>query len=46
MRQTDTAAWERMADWAESDAPLSDDSSPALTGERAREAGHRFLQGR
>ena len=27
-----------MADWAESQAPLTDDSSPTLTGEPARQA--------
>ncbi|WP_252909493.1 hypothetical protein [Cutibacterium avidum] len=30
--------WDQMADWAESQAPLTDDSSPTLTGEPARQA--------
>lgn len=41
-----TPDWDQMADWAESANPLTDDSTPILTGEQATAAGRRFLRGR
>jgi hypothetical protein len=38
--------WDRMADWAESDVPLADDSSQTVTGAEAEEIGRQFLRGR
>ncbi len=46
MTDPTTPDWDQMADWAESQAPLTDDSAPMLTGAQARQAGRQFLRGR
>lgn len=46
MSDTPDIDWDRMASWAESDAPLADDYTDVLTGAQAQAAGRRFLRGR
>ncbi|MCI1749306.1 MAG: hypothetical protein LKI24_15370 [Acidipropionibacterium sp.] len=41
--QMNESGWDRMADWAESEAPLIDDSAQTVTGAEAQEVGRRFL---